>query len=101
MTNYQKSAQDIAEKYSLSTEAFPRYADLVSEVGELGKEMLKSGNYGMGEIIVNNELIMEFGDVLFSLAALANILDIDMDEAFAAATDKYRKRFEVTGQIGS
>ena len=101
MTSYQRSAKEIVEKYDLIADVFPRYADLVSEVGELGKEMLKASGYGASEFIANDELALEFGDVMFSLAALANILNVDMDKAFAAAICKYQKRFEATGQIGS
>ena len=99
--DYQKTAQEFIEKYGLTVEPYPRYTDLVSEIGELGKEMLKASNYGAGDIAVANELALEFGDVLFSLACLANNLNIDMQQAFADAVDKYRLRFEKSGQIGS
>ena len=101
MTDYQKAAYDIVERYGLMAQAHPRYADLVSEVGELGKEMLKAGHYGSVEIITNDAIALEFGDVLFSLAALANILGVDMDKAFNAVVNKYDERFRATGQIGS
>ena len=51
--------------------------DLVSEIGEVSKELLKSSDYGKGDLKVTEDMKKEMGDVLFSLIVLANELDID------------------------
>jgi len=101
MNNYQKTAADLAREYSLDAPGIARYADLVSEVGELGKELLAGSKYGAQELQITDDTAKEMGDVLFSLAMLANSLDLDMEACFDAAIAKYRIRFEQTGQIGS
>ena len=101
MTNLQRAASDLAQEYDLNAPIMERYADLVSELGELGKELLLGSNYGTSELKITDNTAKEMGDVLFSLAMLANSLDLDLEECFSAAVGKYRERFGQTGQIGS
>ena len=42
-----------------------RYIDLVSEIGELGKEIIKSTNYGKTPHSSNESTAEEMGDCLF------------------------------------
>lgn len=68
-------------------------ARLVEEVGELSREL--NARYGPkkkkpGE--AGQELALEMGDILFVLAALANQLDVDLDQAFQATLAKYQSR---------
>ncbi|MCL2397125.1 MAG: hypothetical protein FWC93_03575 [Defluviitaleaceae bacterium] len=101
MNNYQKLAAEMAKKYGLSRDAMIRYADLVSEVGEVGKELLVGGDYGDKKIQPTESLARELGDVVFSLVSLANCLNLDLEECFAAAAEKYEIRFSQSGRIGS
>jgi NTP pyrophosphatase (non-canonical NTP hydrolase) len=74
--------------------------DLVSEVGEVVKDATKSSEYGMKkeELEVKED---EIGDVLFSLCAVANDLDINLEEAFESTLKKYETRIEEEGDPGS
>jgi len=97
----QKLAADFISEFSLQTGPEIRYMDLVSEVGELGKEIIKGSNYGKESFIKTPELAEEIGDCLFSLLALATELEIDADVALGQALSKYRLRFAQKGHIGS
>lgn len=101
----QKTVRDFLTKYRLWSDEETRYIDLVSEVGELGKAILVSTNYGKKNIARNDlkdDLIIdEVGDCIFSLLALCNELDIDAGEALDISLSKYESRFTQKGDIGS
>lgn len=68
-------------------------ARVSEEVGELAREI----NHRYGQKPKKNsesasELDVEIADVMFVLIALANSLDIDLDEAFHRMMEKYRSR---------
>ena len=77
-----------------------RALDLVSEVGEVAKEILKMTNYGTRELEPRAEIKDELGDVYFSLLALTESLNIDLEEALQLALEKYSKRLQ-KGSAGS
>ena len=101
MNNYQKITAELAETCGTSTDILARYADVASELGELGKELLQGTNYGIAKFEHTAGLAIELGDVIAALALLANAAGLDMDECFNLAMQKYRRRFEAIGQIGS
>ena len=78
-----------------------RLLDLVSEVGELAKEHLKSSEYGRRELRTTDEWKGELGDVLFSLVCLANATGVDLDAAIRQAMDKYEQRLASREDAGS
>ncbi len=75
--------------------------DLVSEVGELGKEIIKGSDYGSKEYETTEDTRIELGDVLFSLLALSSDIGVDANMALELALEKYEKRFEEKGKISS
>ena len=78
-----------------------RYIDLVSEVGELGKELLLETAYGRQPRRPSPGTAQEMGDCLFALLALCEELGIDAQAALTGALEKYRGRMARTGQVGS
>lgn len=78
-----------------------RMMDLVAEIGEMAKEILKQTNYGKKSFKGNEDWLGEMGDVFFSLICLANTTEIDLEEGINRVLDKYQKRFEDKGSIGS
>jgi NTP pyrophosphatase (non-canonical NTP hydrolase) len=84
-----------------SAPAPARLLDLASEVGELAKEMLKSTAYGRLVFETSSDWESEMGDVLYSLVALANVTEVDLDHALDGALEKYAKRIEVGGNPSS
>ena len=102
-SSLQTMVSGFVNEYGLETSVEIRYIDLVSEVGELGKEILKISDYGTGtaDLRATDDLVQEIGDVVFSLACMANTLGVDMEKALMAAIQKYKSRFKETGNIGS
>ena len=101
LKDLQVMVEDFTKKYNLGLDSGLRYVDLVSEMGELGKEILKGNDYGTKEFVKTDNLDIEFGDTLFSFMCLANSLDINLQDSLFLVLDKYTKRFESKGDIGS
>jgi len=100
-SNINAMAKDVADRYNLECPVEIRFIDLASEVGELGKEILKTSNYGKEACKPSASKADEIGDVLFSLACIANTLGVDLEDAMRAAIEKYHARFAKTGDVGS
>ncbi len=87
--------------YGLYIEPEYRFFDLVSELGEVAKQVIVQTEYGDKDIEKTEYLEEEFGDLYFSLIALANSLNIDLDIALEKVKEKYKKRINGTGDPGS
>ena len=97
----QKSVHAFITKHNLRTTPQTRYIDLVSEVGELGKEILTATGYGKTEFTLTAHTESEIGDCLFSLLALCTEMNIDAEAALQKALKKYEARFTQKGHISS
>lgn len=100
MKNLQKIVLDFAKKYNLTHSNEIIALDLVSEIGEVAKEILKSTDYGQTPPKKREELKKEIGDALYSLINLANFNEIDLEEAVTQVLKKYEKRLQ-KGSAGS
>ena len=100
MREKQIEAVKFAEENNLTSPVEYRALDFISEVGEIVKDITKSGEYGEkpGNIEVKED---EIGDAIFSLFLLANDLNIDAENAYETAMEKYRSRIEAKGDPGS
>lgn len=96
----QQKIKKFCEKNNIDSPVEHRTLDLVSEVGEVAKEILKMSDYGSRTPEFREELKNELGDVLFALNILANKLDVDLDEALDEVLEKYEKRL-TKGSVGS
>ena len=99
MDNLQKTIKDFAIKYHLSGSIETRFIDLSSEVGELGKEILKGTSYGAKEFEATDNLESELGDA--SLISVANCANVNLESALTKVLQKYESRFSAKGHIGS
>ena len=97
----QKSVEAFIQKHRLSCGVQNRYIDLTSELGELGKEILKNSAYGKSAYQSAEQAEEELGDCLFSLLALACEMSIDAEDALKHALSKYERRFSQKGEISS
>ncbi|MCL2565584.1 MAG: MazG-like family protein [Defluviitaleaceae bacterium] len=97
----QKAVKEFLDEFSLHTSPETRYLDLVAEIGELGKEILKATDYGKKYFVKTTQIAEETGDCLFSLLALCEELGVNGEEVLLRALAKYRKRFEEKGSIDS
>jgi len=100
MKDEQDQVAEFMEEHELGGTTAFRVLDLVSEVGEVAKDATKTAEYGEKpeELEVKKD---EIGDVLFSLLAVSNDLDIDAEEAFEEAMEKYERRINGGGDPGS
>lgn len=78
-----------------------RMLDLVSELGEISKEILKGSAYGKTPFQQTAAWQEELGDVMFSLACIANSTGVNLEKALEDALEKYEKRIAVKGSAGS
>lgn len=100
MRKEQEKVSEFMEKHELGGTTAFRILDLVSEVGEVAKDATKTSEYGESpdDLEVKKD---EIGDVLFSLLAVSNDLDIDAEEALEQAMEKYEERISDRGDPGS
>ena len=103
MQNKVKSFNDyvktVAHRKPMEVEA--RMLDVVSESGELAKEVLKSTKYGTQKFVVTDDFKLEFGDVLYSLFSLAGEIGVDSNECLDMVISKYKTRIDESGNMGS
>jgi NTP pyrophosphatase (non-canonical NTP hydrolase) len=100
MREEQERVERFIEEHDLAVSPAFRILDLVAEVGEIASESVKSSDYGAKDDGVSVSR-SEIGDALFALLAVASRLDVDAEEAFAEALDKYRDRMSDSGSPGS
>ena len=101
MNNNQQKVREFIQQNNLSTDIESRILDLVSELGEFSKEILKSTNYGKQDLKLTNNITEEFGDLYFTLLAIANNLDIDINQSLDLVLAKYKKRISSKGNPSS
>jgi len=92
MKDIQKKVKLFCEKNELNSPIEHRVLDTMSELGEVAKEILKMSDYGDRPIKYNDNLKMELGDLLYSIITIANVFDIDLDEALNEVLRKYEQR---------
>ncbi len=92
MKDIQKKVKLFCEKNELNSPIEHRVLDTMSELGEVAKEILKMSDYGDRPIQYNDNLKMELGDLLYSIITIANVFDIDLDEALNEVLKKYEQR---------
>lgn len=89
------------DRHQLEHDPMTHALDLVSEVGELAKELLLATDYGRRPSQLGEGILEEFGDVLYSLLALGEACDLDAGEALRTALDKVERRLARGGEAGS
>ena len=97
----QKRVAEFVEAYGLETDIAHRLLDLVSEIGEVSKEVLKATKYGKAAFQRDENWELELGDALFSLVCLANATGVDLEAALLRVLTKYQSRIEKTRDAGS
>lgn len=101
MNSIQEKVDELIKKYNLESPIEIRFIDLISELGELGKEILKGNEYGKKDFCNTENIESEIGDTFFSLICVANGLNIDLQNALDNVLNKYENRFSKNGNIGS
>lgn len=101
MKEIQGKVKQFCKENNIDSSVENKMLDLMSELGEVSKEILKSTDYGKKPLENNENLKLELGDVFYSLITVANDLDIDLDETLNLALNKYKQRLQDKGSIGS
>lgn len=99
--NWQESATKFASEHNLQHAASVYALDVVSELGEVVKELLLATDYGRRDAEYGAEIAAELGDMLYSLCLLATAVNVDLDAALTATLEKYAQRLRTTGHSGS
>lgn len=96
--NDQQKVAAFVTRHDLQTTPEARLLDLVSEVGELAKELLKGNNYGRRDVApAGAAWQQEIGDVYFALLCLANRTGVELEEALDVVLEKYARRLDQGG----
>lgn len=94
MNNLQEKVKEFIEKYKIGHPLETEALDLVAEIGEVAKEILKSTNYGEKSPEPREEMKSELGDAFYSLIKIANFYQVDLEEALEMVLQKYGKRLQ-------
>jgi NTP pyrophosphatase (non-canonical NTP hydrolase) len=89
------------ERHSLGHTPQNHALDLMSEVGEVAKSLLQASDYGRSPLQLSPAMSEELGDVFYSLVALAESLNINLEAALDDALAKYEARLALQGHAGS
>lgn len=98
---WQHRVAALMRRYNIQHDPASHALDLVSEVGEVAKEVLLATDYGRQAPEFRPELVDELGDALYSLLALAEVCGVDADEALSAALRNYESRLTERREAGS
>jgi NTP pyrophosphatase (non-canonical NTP hydrolase) len=101
MTGWQQRVAVFARRHNLLHDPDTHTLDLVSEVGEIAKEMLLATDYGQRAPQFRSDLAGEIGDALYSLLALAEVCGVDAEDALNDPLQKYERRLVKHGGVGS
>ena len=99
--SFQTEVREFLAKNSLRYEPETHVIDLVAEIGEVAKALLEASQYGRTEATTSEALFGELGDAFFSLIALSDRMDVDLEAALRAALVKYEVRLRDKGHCGS
>lgn len=100
--NQQQLVRNFNENSGMCCKPEYRLLDLVSEIGELSKDMLNHSKYGMEKVDLNPAFYREeMGDIYYSFLSLANELNIDLSTELNNTLDKYKKRIRESGNPSS
>jgi NTP pyrophosphatase (non-canonical NTP hydrolase) len=94
----QGSVAAFVEEHGLEAPLHARALDLVSEVGELAKEILEGTDYGRAPFEAPEGWTAELGD---ALVCLANSTGVDLEAALVGTLEKCRERLALGGDAGS
>lgn len=92
LEDIQRYVLEICAERGFAHDPMNKFVMLTEEVGELAKAYRKTCGMKFSKSADKLSLEEEIADVLITLLAFANTLDIDVYQAFAAKESKNRKR---------
>ena len=94
MQEIQAKIKKFCKENNLESPPEYRLLDLMSELGEVSHEVLRTSNYGKKPIIPTKEIESELGDVFYSLITVANHFNVDLEKALEIVLEKYKERLK-------
>ena len=98
---FQETVATFVAEHQLETSVEVRMLDLVSEIGEVAKEVLKASQYGHRPFQPTDTWSGELADAFFSLICVANGTGVNLEVALAEVLTKYEQRLALKGEAGS
>ena len=98
---YQQVGARFVEAHALEAPPAIRLLDLVSEAGEVAKELLTGTRYGREEFRPGAAWTEELADLFFALVCVANSTGVNLESALDDALAKYDARLAQQGDAGS
>ncbi len=99
--DWQEKVTVFARENNVLRDPTTHILDLVSEVGEVVKAVLRATDYGLHAPEFGTGIQAEIGDSLYSLLVLASVCQVDADEALQQVLEEYQQRIEDHGNPGS
>jgi NTP pyrophosphatase (non-canonical NTP hydrolase) len=101
MNRMQEKVRNFMTRHGLLHAPEIHVLDLLSEIGEVAKEVLKASRYGQQAPQLRPQLAEELGDVGYALFALACACQVDLEEALNQVLAKYEDRLATREDPGS
>ena len=98
---FQRAVAHFVEAHALEAPPAIRLLDLVSEAGEVAKELLTGTRYGREEFRPGAAWAEELADLVFALVCVANSTGVNLEAALDDALSRYAARLAERGDAGS
>ena len=90
--------KEFVARHHLETQPAFSLLDIMSELGEVAKELLKATDYGRQPGSADAERMREeIGDLMFAVAYLSTLYDVDPEAAMWDSVRKFERRLERGG----
>jgi NTP pyrophosphatase (non-canonical NTP hydrolase) len=102
LAEIQMRVLNFEESHKLKATPEVRVLDLLSELGEVAKELVKGSNYGKEKLSLDRDKWeMELGDVFYGIITLSNGTHVDLEQALDKTIRKMEARIVAKGHPGS
>jgi len=101
MPEFQDAVARFVAEHNLEAGVEIRLLDLLSELGEVAKEVLKGNHYGTSALVQTEAWEEELSDVFFALVCLANTTGVDLNRGLQKVREKCALRVQDKGSPGS
>ncbi len=98
---FQQVVARFVEAHALEVPPAVRLLDLVSEAGEVARELLTATRYGREAFRPGAAWAEELADLFFALVCVANGTGVDLETALDDALARYATRLAERGDAGS
>lgn len=87
--------REFIAQHHLETQPAYSLLDIMSELGEVAKELLQGTDYGRGSGTADaTRMREEIGDLMFAVAYLSTLYDVDPEAAMWESVHKFERRLQ-------